>query len=63
MSPFGFSSIGPESAKVPDVPNEGTASSLDQVGVLGAHAQDDDLWNLTGSNYSRDAAWADQAWQ
>ena len=63
MSPFGFSSIGPESIKDPDVKNEGTASSLDQVGVLGARAQDDDLWNLTGSNYSRDAAWADQAWQ
>jgi hypothetical protein len=62
MSPFGFSSVGPES-KVPEVPNEKTPSDLDQIGLLGAHGQDDDLWNLTGSNYLRDAAWADQAWQ
>jgi hypothetical protein len=61
MSPFGFSSIGPE-ARVPEVPNDRT-SDLDQVGVLDAHGQDDDLWNLTGSDYLRDAAWADQAWQ
>ncbi|MFT4470471.1 hypothetical protein ACMX2H_11255 [Arthrobacter sulfonylureivorans] len=61
MTPFGFSSIGPES-RGPEVPNEKT-SEVDQSGVLGAHGQDDDLWNLTGSNYLRDAAWADQAWQ
>jgi hypothetical protein len=61
MTPFGLSSIGPES-RGPEVPNE-RASDVDQTGVLGAHGQDDDLWNLTGGNYLRDAAWADQAWQ
>ena len=63
MSPFGFSSIGPES-NVPETPKDKASADVDQVGALGAHSQDDDdLWNLTTSNYLRDAAWADQAWQ
>jgi hypothetical protein len=62
MTPYGITSA-PAGPLAPGNAEQGPASALDEIGVVGAHGQDGDLWNLTGSDYSRDAAWADHAWQ
>ncbi|EMY33545.1 hypothetical protein D477_014366 [Arthrobacter crystallopoietes BAB-32] len=43
--------------------DEHSTAALEEIGGLASHGPDGDLWNLTGSDYSRDAAWADHAWQ
>lgn len=40
-----------------------STEALEEMGGLASHGPDGYLWNLTGSDYSRDAAWADHAWQ
>ncbi|MFD1211958.1 hypothetical protein ACFQ36_07885 [Arthrobacter sp. GCM10027362] len=49
------------SGTVPDIAEQG--SSMEVLGVLGAHGQDGDMLNLRADDYSRDAAWADHSWQ